>query len=470
MLRRSARRWGPVTPSLRPPFVLTILNLRVPLKPGSVRTVPGFDVLAARRRGGHRADLHAERKAHVLEAVLDLVERLLAEVLDGQEFLVALADQLADGLDAGDLQAVGGARRKLDHLDRLAQDLLELGVDGHAAQLAGAFGSLAETAAFLRLRLLFLGDEDVEGLAQELGGLNERLGRVERAIGPDLEDQAVIVRDLADASVLDVVVHLGDGREERVDRQEARRPVALGAKLLGRDVAAALGDLDLHVELAARFQVRDDEIAVDDLDVRVALDRGRLDRAFLVGRQVHGLGTVGEELDAQLLEVEEDVHDIFLHAVDRGVLVRGLLDAHGRHGRALEAGEKNAAQRVAHGVAVAALVGLRHELGVAVRHRLLVDAEFLRQDQFFISHDVSLSAELLRIVLDDELLGDREGHLAALRRAGDLARQLLLVELDEAGPVVEALGRIEAELDADVLLEFGRQRDRMAGLDRERRD
>ena len=56
------------------------------------------------------ADLHPERQAHVLQAVLDLVEGLLAEVLDGEQFFVALADEFPDGPDAGDLQAVRRAR------------------------------------------------------------------------------------------------------------------------------------------------------------------------------------------------------------------------------------------------------------------------------------------------------------------------------------------------------------------------
>ena len=95
---------------------------------------------------------------------------------------------------------------------------------------------------------------------------------VQRAVGPYLENQAVVVGHLADAGVFDVVVDLDDRREQRVDGQEARGPLVLRAEFLGRDVAATLGDLDLHIDLAARFEVRDHEVLVDDLDVRVALD------------------------------------------------------------------------------------------------------------------------------------------------------------------------------------------------------
>ena len=47
-----------------------------------------------------------------------------------------------------------------------------------------------------------------------------------------------------------------------------------------RHVAAALLDLDLHVELAARREVRDDVIGVDDLDVVRRLDVAGGDHAL----------------------------------------------------------------------------------------------------------------------------------------------------------------------------------------------
>src|SRR5688572_16502286 len=51
----------------------------------------------------------AEREAPLVQLLLDLVERLLAEVRDGQEIVLALAQQLAHGVDLGTLEAVAGA-------------------------------------------------------------------------------------------------------------------------------------------------------------------------------------------------------------------------------------------------------------------------------------------------------------------------------------------------------------------------
>jgi hypothetical protein len=47
-----------------------------------------------------------------------------------------------------------------------------------------------------------------------------------------------------------------------------------------RLVAAALFDLDLHLDLAARREVRDRVLGIDDLDVVVGLDVGGRDRTF----------------------------------------------------------------------------------------------------------------------------------------------------------------------------------------------
>src|SRR5579859_4332239 len=117
MLRSRARRCEPVTPSLRRPFVFVAI-----LTPYQIR---GLSRLA---------DLHAERQAHVLQTIFDLVEGLLAEVLDREQLLVAAPHELADRADARDLQAVGGAARQLDHLDRLVEDLPQLRVDARAAR------------------------------------------------------------------------------------------------------------------------------------------------------------------------------------------------------------------------------------------------------------------------------------------------------------------------------------------------
>src|SRR3954470_20188274 len=60
----------------------------------------------------------AEREAPLVELVLDLVERLLAEVRDGQQVVLALAEQLAHGVDLRSLEAVAGGLGQVEVFDR----------------------------------------------------------------------------------------------------------------------------------------------------------------------------------------------------------------------------------------------------------------------------------------------------------------------------------------------------------------
>src|ERR1700760_2393567 len=59
-------------------------------------------------------ELHAELEAHLGEQLLDLFERLAAEVLGLQHLGLGLLHELADVLDVGVLQAVGGTNAELE--------------------------------------------------------------------------------------------------------------------------------------------------------------------------------------------------------------------------------------------------------------------------------------------------------------------------------------------------------------------
>ena len=67
-----------------------------------------------------------ERKAEGGQLVLDLVERLLAEVAVLEHFLLGLHRQLADGGDVGVVQAIRRADAELDLVDAHVELLLEL--------------------------------------------------------------------------------------------------------------------------------------------------------------------------------------------------------------------------------------------------------------------------------------------------------------------------------------------------------
>ena len=89
--------------------------------------------------------------------------------------------------------------------------------------------------------------------------------------------------------------------------------------------------------------------------------------SFVVGR-----------LEFHLLEIEDDVGDVFDHAGEAGEFVWRAFDAHGGDGGAFEGGEQDAAEGIADGVAVTGFKRLGDEFGVGFCGRGLVFDEGLR--------------------------------------------------------------------------------------------
>jgi hypothetical protein len=82
----------------------------------------------------------------------------------------------------------------------------------------GGGGGLLGDALFADVEVL---DERIEVLAEDLGRLDDRHVGRDGAVGPDLEDQLVIVGLLSDAGVLDGVADALDGRVDRIDGNDA---------------------------------------------------------------------------------------------------------------------------------------------------------------------------------------------------------------------------------------------------------
>src|SRR6266404_1209615 len=81
-----------------------------------------FDLRLLRRSVARPAfQLHAQRQAHLRKDLLDLLQRLAAEVLGLQHLGLGLLDQLPDVADVGVLQAVRRTDRQLQLVDRLPQ-------------------------------------------------------------------------------------------------------------------------------------------------------------------------------------------------------------------------------------------------------------------------------------------------------------------------------------------------------------
>ena len=316
---------------------------------------------------GRPVDLHAEREPHLGEDLLDLVEGLPAEVAGLEHLRFRLLDELADDVDAGVLEAVGRPHGELQLVHALEEVLAEL------LALAGLLLHL------LLFRLLEV-DEDVELVFQDLGRVGDGVLGQHAAVGPDLEDKLVEVGDLPHAGVAHRVAHPLDGREDGVDVDGALGLIGV-ALALGHDVALAHLHDHLGLHLAARREGGDGVIGVEDLHVGVGDDVAGPDGTRLRGVDLDRPGHIAVELQADALEIQDDVRHVLLHARDGGELVEDLVEAHGHDGRPLDRGEQHAPQGVAQRDAVAPLERLDGEFRVGLAVGLLVDLDPFRPDQ-----------------------------------------------------------------------------------------
>ena len=116
-------------------------------------------------------------------------------------------------------------------------------------------------------------------------------------------------------------------------------------------------------------QVGNDVLRVDDFNVVRCLDVGRSDRAFAVFAQAQSHFVAVVQFEDHALEVQQNVDDIFLHAINGGVLVNNTSDGDFSGGITDHGRQQDTAQRIAQRVAIATLEGLQSDLG-AVRAEL----------------------------------------------------------------------------------------------------
>src|SRR5450830_710335 len=309
--------------------------------------------------GGGRVEVERavlERQAELGKLLLDLGDRLRTEVADVEEVGLAARYELAHRVDPLALEAVVGPDRQLQVLDRQGEVRGERCVRRRRADL-DALGLDIELTG------------QTEQLDERPTGRGERVAGADGLLGLDVDDELVEVGPLLDTRRLDLVGHLEDRRVDRVDRDAADLGV-VGLVLVRRDVPAATLDRELDLELALLVDRREVEVGVVHLDTRRRDDvRGRDSAATLLA-QVHDDGLVVLRGDHELLDVEDDLGDVFLHTRDRRELVQNAIDADGRDCGPRDRGEQGPTERVAERVAEAGLEGLDGEPRAVLRDDL----------------------------------------------------------------------------------------------------
>src|SRR5262245_15063582 len=153
-LRSSARRCAGERPSFFP-----AARCRMSAGLALAGQAPAVELLARREV----LQPHAEAQTHLVEDLLDLVQRLAAEVLGFEHLLLGLLDQLAEIADVGVLEAVRRAYAELEILDRPVEVFVE--------------GSLAARLTLRTHRLFLEVHEDAELVLQDPGGVGDRVLR-----------------------------------------------------------------------------------------------------------------------------------------------------------------------------------------------------------------------------------------------------------------------------------------------------
>jgi competence protein ComEC len=299
-------------------------------------------------------ETHAEGEPHLSQDGLDLVERLLAEVLRLEQLRLRALHQVGDAADVGRLEAVGRPHGQLELVHAPEQVLVEV----------RAHHRLDPGLRPLRLdgQALHEGRHQAELIFEDPRGLADgRLGR-HAAVRPHLEDQPLVGRGVA-AEALDVEVGPLHRDEVGVDQHGVDRQ-RLGLPLLRRLVATPALQADLHLERAVLVQAGQHHVGRQDLHVGVGLEVAGHDRARSLRLEAQQLGPVHVQGEDELAEVHDDVEGVLGHALHVGELVEDALDLHPCGGRAGDRREEHPPIRVARGERQARLERLDGDLAV----------------------------------------------------------------------------------------------------------
>ena len=175
-------------------------------------------------------------------------------------------------------------------------------------------------------------------LAQNLGRLNQSHFWRDGSVGPNIQNQTVIVGALTNSGVFHAVAHAKHWTKDGVHWNQSNfLLINLGPLLAGWQIAAALLNREFSGEFLLFGQSGKHSFWIVNLNRSVSLDQIRRHFAWTLGQKPHGLGGVAFHADNQLLDVQNNVGDIFIDAGKTCERVRHASDFHAGDGRAFKA-------------------------------------------------------------------------------------------------------------------------------------
>ena len=175
---------------------------------------------------------------------------------------------------------------------------------------------------------------------------------------------------------VDVVGDAAHRAERGIELQAADRTRFLVRQATrgGRLVADAVRDLEAHVQRDVLGQMADHVVRIDDLDRVIDLDvAGGDDALALLAERKRGL-VAAVHADGDVLEVQQNLDDVFLQAFERGVLVQHAVDLDFGDRAAGNRRQQHAAQRVAQRMAETAFQRFDDDLRAIGADALHLDA------------------------------------------------------------------------------------------------
>ncbi len=207
--------------------------------------------------------------------------------------------------------------------------------------------------------------------------------RLDASVRPYLDGEFVEIGHLPAAGVLHRITDLADGRIDRIHRNHAdghaARLVALGHDrliALRRNIYAPIVEGNLHLQMRALRPRRDVQVRIHDLYFFVADEVLRLHLALAMRVDGDDLGLVGVQLGGKILEVQDNLRHILLHARHGRKLMLHALDTHTGDGNARQGIEQHTPERIAQRLPKPTLQRLHDELAVAVAFAHLHTLDF----------------------------------------------------------------------------------------------